>query len=135
MRKINLFLSLLLVAFLVVGCDATKDATSTGEEFHELLMAGDYDALIEMISKEGLKASPEEDWTNLFMQINEFGVESYKKTSFRTNIDNGVTKVFLYYTIELERKDDSYYEELVFIKKGADFKLLSYSINKDESKL
>lgn len=135
MRKISSFLSLLLVAFLVVGCDATQDATETGKEFHELLMAGDYDALTEMISEEGLDASSAEDWTDLFMRINESEIESYKKTGFNTNINNGVTKVTLNYTIELKKEDDTYYEEIIFIKKGDEFKLLHFSINKDKSKL
>lgn len=124
-----------LVSILILSCGSVGDASKQAEQFHELFKQKNFDQITQMISEEGLEATPAEDWKNLFKTVIEKkgDLKSYKKTGFHTQMNNGVTTVELNYTLNFA--DETLYEKLTFIKKGDDYKILGWKFNKDKSAL
>ncbi|MEA3452066.1 MAG: hypothetical protein U9Q83_09225 [Bacteroidota bacterium] len=134
MRKINLFISLVIIVSLVAGCKSTWYAGTKGKEFHKLLTSEKYEKLGDMISQEGIVATPKEEWIVFFEDINKLGgnIESIEKISSEKEDYGDKTKITIIYLLEFEFQEDSFYEEIVFVLDGNKYELLSYSLNKDK---
>jgi len=137
MRKLNLFISLLIIGSLATACKSNWYAGIKGKEFHKLLTAEKYDKLGDMISQEGEDATPKEDWIEFFKDINNIGgkIESVEEISFEKEDYDDKIKISIIYLLEFEFQEASFYEEIVFLLDGNKYELLSYSINRDKSQL
>ena len=92
------------------------------------MMNHDHASMIKMIHPEGLKVTPEEQWLQIFEDMDEFGeIQSIKqKPSFHSSYENGVTTVELNYTIEFEA--ETFNEQLILQKESETFKIKGFFI-------
>lgn len=143
MKKFNL--KRLPVAFLILGSisisscalkEEADEAKVTVEKFYQKMNDKNYDALAEMIDEEGLAANTKEEWISVIKQKESLGdFKGYDEgIGWHTSIDNGITKVEVDFTTHYELLNDLY-ERFVLIKRGDEFKVLSYQFNEDKSKL
>ena len=132
MKTALLSLGFIVVSlFLLNGCglsESKKEAQSSAKIFHKSMMNHDHASMIKMIHPEGLKVTPEEQWLQIFEDMDEFGeIQSIKqKPSFHSSYENGVTTVELNYTIEFEA--ETFNEQLILQKESETFKIKGFFI-------
>lgn len=135
-------LSILFVAFMtfsISSCGLKAEADEAGkyvEDFYKKMKDNDYEAMLEMVDEEGLKASTEDQWLAVFKQKEALGeFEGYDEgLGWHTSINNGVTKVQVDYTTHYA-DFENVYERFVLVKRGEEFKILSYQYNENKSSL
>lgn len=108
--------------------EAKEKAVKEADIFHGHMKKHQHAAMVKMIGDEGLKATPKEEWTQIFEWIDELGdiKKITKDMSFNSRINNGVTTVDLSYSIEFEER--TLQEKITFQNDGDKFKIIGYSI-------
>jgi len=140
MKHLTLFLALglFLVGLNFQSCGFAADAEEAEkyvDEWYDNLKAKDYDALMAMVDEEGLEANSEEEWRTVLQQKEALGeIKSIEKdVGFSANSSDDVTTVTLDYTVEYDLV--TIYERIKMVKRGEEYKVLSYQYNEDKSRL
>jgi len=129
MRRIYLIVSGLIITLIISGFlfSSVSRSGEQGDQFYSYMKSGDFEKILEIIDQEALKnrsklerlqilKSRTADWGNLI---------SYKNTGFHTETINGKNITKLDYTIV--NSNGEIFEHLDFIKRGSNYKILSYS--------
>ncbi len=134
----TLFILFAGLALVLNSCGFKKEADSAekyAEQFYQHMQNDNMPAIEKMLDAAALSASPADQWKEVIQRKNDFGkLESYKKDiGFHTSINNGVTMVSLRYTCKYTNL--TFYEKLVLVKRGNEFKVYSYEYNQDKNQL
>ncbi len=112
-------------------CSSVSQSGKIGDKFYHHLQKNDYNSIITMLDEDALKEYSKEEWVDLFISRNRyFGhLKSYMNTGFHTNTLNGLQVTKLNY--EVDNLNGLVYEEIEFVKRGNDYKILTYRFAPD----
>lgn len=134
MRTIQAFVILCLF-FLFTSCESVEKSDKTAEEFYAAIKDDNFDKAVSFCSEEALKANPKEEWIALLKARKEKTGKllSFQRYAFETKTNNGVTKTELKYNVTYEKM--KFYEKLIFISSGSEYKLERYAFAETEDQL
>lgn len=107
-------------------CGSVSKSGKMGDLFYTHLQNNDYQSIISMLDEGALQKTSAKDWKQLFISRNRFlgKIKSYKNTAFHTNTLEGNKVSILNY--EVNNTNGLGYEEIKFVKRGNDYKILNY---------
>ena len=132
----------IIIAVVVIGvissgffCSLVSQSGKMGDQFYGYLQKNDYNSILTMLDEEALNKYSKEEWLELFISRNRYfgSLKSYKNTGFHTNTLNGLQIAKLNY--EVDNLNGMVYEEIEFIKRGNDYKILTYQFAPDLAEL
>jgi len=112
-------------------CSSVSQSGKMGDEFYNYLKNNDYNSIVAMLDTEALVEYSKEEWIELFASRNKFfgELKSYKNIGFHTNSSKGMEITKLSY--EVNNPNGLVYEEIEFVKRGDDYKILVYRFATD----
>ena len=136
MKKL-LKISTLFLFFGVMywNCTALSESDKVVEEFYNGIKTQKYDKIVSMLDTAAIAINPPSDWTNMFSdnQTKLGNLKNFSKTSFKTTINDGVSKTVMDYTVEYEK--NTTYERFIIVERSGIYKILSWEFNTDKSSL
>jgi len=117
MKRYSIYSALLIsLTFVLFGCgfgDAAKKAEKQAAKYHKFLMAGNANAMLDMIHEDGM-AQDGENFIKLIRMIADDSevTKVTKSPGFNTQINNGVTTVRLNYVLH-DKNQGEITEEIV----------------------
>ncbi len=137
MKTIYIIIGIIVTGFICSGffCNSVTQSGKMGDQFYSHLQENDYNAIIEMLDKDALSAYSKDEWVELLNSRNQYlgNLKSYKNTGFHKNTSNGIEITKLNY--EVNNLNGLVYEEIEFIKRGNDYKILNYRFAPDLAEL
>ncbi len=138
MRKTSAFLSVILgFVLLLSSCSTITDAKKVSDQFMGFIKEKNYDQAVSLISEEGIDASPQEDWVEIFESTFELmgEMKDFSSGNIHASTDDGRTETKVRYTVEYEK--GTLYVLVLLVKEGKEgtFEILGYNQSEDESNL
>lgn len=137
MKTRSILAIIILISVVSTGflCGSVSKSGKVGDLFYTHLQRNDFQSIIKMLDKDALKQYTAEEWKKLFISRNQFlgKIKSYKNTGFHTNTVEGTNVSILNY--EVDNSNGLVYEEIEFVKRGNDYKILTYRFSPDIAKL
>ena len=138
MRKFIKFIPVILGAIVILSsCAAITDAKKVSDQFMEAWKTKNYEAAVALVSEEGLAATPEEGWIEVFEQDfeNHGEIKDYSSGNINASTNDGVTTTKIHYTVNYA--EETFYVLVTLIKHSEEdpFTVLGFRLNKSESAL
>jgi len=137
MKARYIIITILIAGLISSGffCSSVSKFGKMGDEFYTYLQEDDYSSIINLLDKDALDKYSKEEWIELFTSRNRYfgSIKSYKNTGFHTNTSNGLQIAKLNY--QVDNSNGMVYEEIEFIKRGNDYKILAYRFTPDLAEL
>lgn len=102
MRKFIKFIPIILgVIILLSSCSMMVDAKKTSDQFLNFVKEKNYDQAVSLIGKEGLSASPKEDWVQIFENtVSLMGdLKEFSFLNINSSSKNGRTETKVFYKL------------------------------------
>jgi hypothetical protein len=135
MKLTTLSFIFLLASITFFSCQSVDEAGAVADQFFEAYNNQDEATMESILDKESvLDAGIKDEFYNVFdKQWQGFGkVESYKRYSFQTKTNNGITTVVLRFSADTE-KGGELFIKLMFVKRSDGYKVIVYEYNTDKS--
>ncbi len=136
MRRIYLLVIGLICGMVISGffCSSVSKSGQQGDQFYAYLKNGDHQKILELLDREALKAHTGEEWIQILeSHADEWGnLVSYTNTGFHTETIDGKSIAKLDYTVNTTNGIN--YEKIEFVKRGSEYKILTYEFDKDKEK-
>lgn len=137
MKTSYIIIAIMLTGLISSGffCSSVSRSGKMGDQFYSYLQNDDYNSIITMLDKDALDEYSKEEWIELFASRKRYfgNLKSYINTGFHTNTSNGLQITKLNY--EVDNLNGLVYEEIEFIKRGNDYKILAYRFTPDLAEL
>jgi len=137
MKTIYILIAIIATGLLSSGffCNSVSQSGKMGDQFYSLLQKNDFNSIIKMLDEDALNEYSQKEWLELFASRNKYlgELKSYKTTGFHKNTTSGLQITKLNY--EVHNLNGIVYEEIEFIKRGNDYKILNYQFAPDLAQL
>ena len=133
MKTRYIIIAIVLTGLISSGffCSSVSQSGKIGDQFYDHLQKNDYNSIIAMLDKQALNEYSQQEWIDLFISRNRYfgDLKSYINTGFHINTLNGLQITKLNY--EVDNLNGVVYEEIEFVKRGNDYKILTYRFAPD----
>ncbi len=137
MKTVYILIAIVATGMISSGffCNSVSKSGKMGDQFYTYLQKDDYKSIIKMLDKNALNEYSQKEWIELFVSRNKYlgNLKSYKNTGFHTNTSDSLQTTKLDY--EVSSLNGLVYEEIEFIKRGNDYKILNYRFTPDLAEL
>lgn len=128
--NIKTFWPLLLVLTFagIINCNSLDETAEIGKDFYKCLQSGETAAVADLLDVEALKTASANEWQQKLTENLEAhgALKSFRRSSFKMTADDQETLYVLDFKVKYEAKTQI--EQLTFVKRGEDYKLLHYQV-------
>ncbi|MBR4266128.1 MAG: hypothetical protein IKQ46_08755 [Bacteroidales bacterium] len=138
MKKIlnkTIYTVLLIITIALMSCGSVKQCDQIGIQFYNYLKAKQFEAIIDLLDKEALNASPAEVWLEGLARKDEvFGnVLNVERYDFESVTEDRVTRVGIKYKVIYP--EATMFEKLEFVERDNEYKITFYKFDEDSLKI
>lgn len=121
-KSLHIFGIFLGICFLLSSCGSANEAEKTADQFFRLLVNGKYTEANALVETTFAPQRQLENVKSLGMNLKDGKLQSAKKSmGFNTQINNGVTKVTLPYTLKYSRAEIKV--DVILVDQGKGYKI------------